>query len=331
MGRTRRSDRNYFRYAAIAFSMIFLMSSVLFVAKLWEKTHDTHKDSAFLEDIVELDGKSYVLKNNIETFLIIGIDKEAGTADDGGYENENMADFLMLVVFDNEAKTCSALQINRDTVVPVNKLGVAGNKINTVDLQIAYAYNEGNGKEVSCHNTADSVSALLMGMKVSHYLSLTMDAVPIINDKAGGVEVQVLDDFAGIDDSLVKGTVVTLSGSQALTYVRARKGMEDSTNLARMERQKQYVSALLEKVSARVEEDENFLLETVLELPENSMVSDRSNNQLQSYAEKFAEYEFGGVIRLEGKSEELDGAMAFYPDEDKLLETIVNLFYRPME
>mgnify|MGYP000585160404 FL=1 len=69
-----------------------------------------------------------------------------------------------------------------------------------------------------------------------------MDAVPILNDLLGGVEVTVLDDFSGIDDTLIKGETVTLHGDHALTYVRERYGLEDSSNSTRMVRQRQYMT-----------------------------------------------------------------------------------------
>ena len=74
-----------------------------------------------------------------------------------------------------------------------------------------------------------------------------MDAVPVFNDLVGGVEIEVLDDFTGIDDTLVKGKTVTLMDEHALHYVRTRKDLEDSSNSTRMKRQQQYINALYEK------------------------------------------------------------------------------------
>ena len=59
-------------------------------------------------------------------------------------------------------------------------------------------------------------SFLLGGTEIDHYLAMTMSAIPQINDLVGGVPVTVLDDFSGIDDSLVKGEEITLMGEQAL-------------------------------------------------------------------------------------------------------------------
>ena len=90
----------------------------------------------------------------------------------------------------------------------------------------------------------------------------------LLNDLVGGVTLEVLDDFSGIDDTLVQGETVTLKGQQALTYVRSRGGLEDSTNLHRMERQRQYLSALQGQLSSKAQSDDGFTLEALLQLNE---------------------------------------------------------------
>jgi len=163
-------------------------------------------------------------------------------------------------------------------------------------------------------------------VNIDHYISLTMDAVPVLNDLVGGVEVTLLEDFTDVDAAMVKGKTVTLKGEQALHYVRTRYGLEDSSNSARMERQKQYIQALYEQSMQRVSQDEEFLVEATVKLADH-MVSDRSVNRLQELAEKFAAYEFKGVNSIEGELVLGEEFMEFYPNEDAIKETVVNLFY----
>ncbi len=85
-----------------------------------------------------------------------------------------------------------------------------------------------------------------------------MDAVPIINDAVGGVTVTVLDDMTSADPALEKGAEVTLQGKQALTYVRTRRGLDDSTNLHRMERQRQYMGELYKGLINKLSGDDGF-------------------------------------------------------------------------
>ncbi len=292
----------------------------------WEKNKDKFDEQDFGSETVVYQGEEYTLKKNVETFLILGLDKFDGTSSADSYNNDMQADFLMLLVFDNDAKRCTAIHINRDTMADINVLGVAGNKINTVKKQIALSHTYGNGKDVSCHNAGESVSSVLMGMKVNHYMSLTLDSVPVFNDLVGGVEVEILDDFTGIDDTLIKGEKVTLMGESALNYVRTRAGLEDSTNSTRMVRQRQYVNALYEKVLSRIESDEEFVLNALGNVSDY-MISDRSVTQLQALSEKFNEYEFTGIRELEGELVRTESFMEFYPNEDFVKKTVIELFY----
>ena len=234
----------------------------------------------------------------------------------------------MLFVFDNDANRYTAIHINRDTMVDINVLGVAGNKVATVHKQIALSHTYGNGKELSCHNTANSVTSLLMGMKVNHYASLSMDSVAVLNDLVGGVEVQILDDFSGIDASRVKGETVKLIGSQALTYVRTRKGLEDSSNSTRMQRQQQYIEALYDTFNQCATENDEFIVEASVKMSEY-MISDRSVTQMQALAEKFGEYEFMGIEDIDGESVLGKEFIEFYPNEETIKDLVIQLFYEP--
>ena len=317
----------YIKIGAIAVALIVLLTIGLVLLHEWEGMHSTYPGQVPDNSYLEYNGKTYAPKGGVETFLVLGLDKFEGEGIVDSYNNDKQADFLLLMVFDNNTQTCTAIQINRDTMVNVNVLGVAGNKVDTVTRQIALAHTYGNGRDVSCRNTADSVSSLLKGIKVNHYLSVMMDAVPILNDLVGGVEVEVLHDFTGIDETLVKGQKVTLTGEQALLYVRTRYGLEENTNSARMERQQQYMNALYQLAQARIANDSNFVVDASLSLSDY-IVSDRSVTQLQTLAEKFNRYEFLGIQSIAGESKAGAEFMEFYPDEDALMELVIRLFYQ---
>ena len=142
----------------------------------------------------------------------------------------------------------------------------------------------------------------------------------------GGVEVEVLDDFTGIDSSLVKGEKVILSGQQALKYVRSREGLEDSTNSTRMLRQKQYVKALYEKALKLVESDEEFVVDASVKMSDY-IVSDRSVTQLQELMRKMSTYEFEGIKSFEGENKMGDEFVEFYPTKDSVEDIVIDLFY----
>lgn len=315
------------KIAAVVFAALLLLSCILFALDLWERNHSAYHDGpAPMEDTLTYNGVKYTLREDIETLLLIGLD----TYEDDGiesYNNHKQADFLLLLVVDHQLDTFRAIHINRDTMAEFNILGVAGDRIGTTTRQIALSHTYGNGREVSCRNTANAVSTLL-GIDVDHYVSVTMDAVPVYNDLVGGVTVEVLDDFTGIDDALVLGTTVTLTGESALRYVRARYGLEDPTNTHRMKRQKQYLEALYERTRLRVREDESFVSRAALAMTDY-LVSDCSANKLESMMSHFAEHQLDAIYSIEGETVAGAEFAEFYPDEASLRQVVIDCFYQP--
>lgn len=327
MGKKRNDKRKLMRGLAVALLAVFLLTGAFLLLELWEKRQSIFPEQKTENTVYEYNGVEYVKNEDVESFLILGLDKFEDAINNDSYNNDQRADFLMLLVFDNSEKKFTAVHLNRDTMVNMNVLGVAGQKIGTVNKQLALAHTYGNGRDVSCRNTADAVSELLNGVKVNHYLSITMDAVPILNDLLGGVEVTVLDDFSGIDDTLIKGETVTLHGDHALTYVRERYGLEDSSNSTRMVRQRQYMTAVYDKAMLKIENDDNFVIEASSKLADY-IVSDRSVNQLQEIAKKLSQYKFTEIETLEGESVVKDGLMEFRPDADSIDKIVFELFYK---
>ena len=327
MGKKRNDKRKLMRGLAVALLAVFLLTGAFLLLELWEKCQSIFPEQKTENTVYEYNGVEYVKNEDVESFLILGLDKFEDAINNDSYNNDQRADFLMLLVFDNSEKKFTAVHLNRDTMVNMNVLGVAGQKIGTVNKQLALAHTYGNGRDVSCRNTADAVSELLNGVKVNHYLSITMDAVPILNDLLGGVEVTVLDDFSGIDDTLIKGETVTLHGDHALTYVRERYGLEDSSNSTRMVRQRQYMTAVYDKAMLKIENDDNFVIEASSKLADY-IVSDRSVNQLQEIAKKLSQYKFTEIETLEGESVVKDGLMEFRPDADSIDKIVFELFYK---
>lgn len=268
----------------------------------------------------------YAQKEDVETILLLGIDKMEGQVQEQSYRNTQQADFLMLLIVDHQAQTCTGLHINRDTMTQIQQLGVGGKPVGSFTGQLALAHTYGDGAEKSCLNTVDAVSHLLYGTEIDHYISLTMDAVAAVNDAVGGVTVTVQDDFSAIDPALRQGETVTLRGEQALTYVRARGSLEDSSNLARMERQRQYFQALYERVRAQCGADEESLSELLLAIVPY-MVSDCTVQQLSDLWEQAMQYEVTGIEDVAGEAVQGEEYMEFYVDEEALRQQLIALLY----
>lgn len=330
MNRHTDARRTVLKIAAVFFAALLLLSGVLLGLHIWESGHSQYSGDNTLkvEPLKSFEGETYRLKERVETLLLLGLDAYEG-GDTDSFTNDKQADFLLLLVMDNATGVCKAIHINRDTMAPMDVLGVAGDRIATKEGQIALSHTYGNGREVSCRNVANSVSRLL-GVEIGHYLSVTMDAVPVFNDLVGGVEVEVLDDLTSVDPALEQGATVTLSGTQALTYVRSRYGLEDPTNIDRMQRQKQYLEALYERARQCMAADEDFVSQAALTMTDY-LVSDCSGNKLETMLSRFAENRLETIYSPEGRSVAGEQFMEFYPDAASLERIVIDCFYEKEE
>lgn len=335
-----RVDIRVLKAAVVILTAILILFAGPVLLRTWETkvgqapTNTSLPDDGLYSDEQERDltyfnGGWYAKRDGLETVLLLGLDKYEETTQNS-YSNNQQSDFLLLLVLDQEKEYCTVLHLNRDTMTEIEILGVTGEPAGSFTGQLALAHTYGSGGTDSCENTAAAVSKLLYGVDIDHYISMTMDGVALLNDLAGGVTVEVLDDFTEIDAELVQGETVTLKGQQALTYVRARQALEDSSNLHRMERQRQYLSALQEQLSACVDQDAGFVFEALM-LVNDYLVSDCTVEQLSNLSNKINSYDIGEYLTLEGEAVQGEEYMEFYVDEQALQTLVMDIFYELVE
>lgn len=329
-----RLDRRTVKVVAVLMALVFLFLAGLFLLHAWEvdagAVKEPMSDSASPEEApVYYNGTWYRPRRGLETVLVIGVDQAAVDDTLRRDKKYEQSDFLLLLVVDKRNGRCTAVHINRDAMTEIRVLDDAANEfLGTITGQLSLAHTYGSSPEVRCKNTVAAVSGLLYGIEIDHYLSLTMDGVAILNDLAGGVTLEVMDDLTAVDSALVKGETVTLKGRQALAYVQARMGLDNPSNIHRMERQKQYLEALQTQLLARLDADEGFTMSALLEL-NAYMVSDCSVEQLSSLADTLGEYGAAEYCVLEGEAVEGEKYMEYYVDETAARELVMELFYEP--
>lgn len=274
-------------------------------------------------------GQRYVGKERLTTLLILGVDDSERT-ESAAARNQSQADLLLLAVFDPDSRECALIQLNRDTMCDVPILDADGNCAGLVREQLALAHTYGSGREDSCENTVSAVSRLLYGAEIDNYFALTMDGIPILNDLAGGVTVTVEDDFSAVDPSLVLGETVTLTGENAANFVRSRMNMDDPANIARMRRQREYITALLDAMRGAAEKDPGFVLEAYAAVAD-ALVTDCTLDELADYAERFSGYELSEIVTPAGETVKGEPFMEFCVDETALRDLVLGIFYEPAE
>lgn len=277
---------------------------------------------------IKKDGVSYFPRQDITVLLIQGVDQEGVvTACEPNYAEG--VDMIALAVFDEANETITILTLNRDTMLNVPILDTSGRENGYIFGQLTMSHMYGTGLEDSCENTKKTVSNFLRGVNIDYYIAINMDAIPLLNDAVGGVTVTVRDDFSQVDPSLVPG-VMTLRGRQALNFVQARYTVGDQLNTSRMVRQEEYMNSFARVFREKLEQDETFLISAYEEiLP--YMVTDCSVTVLSNMASDYADYTLAEFVSPEGQLVLGEQYYEFYPDEEKLEELILRLFYAPKE
>ena len=331
--RVRSDVKKHVSILLIVLGLILVFAFVFFLISKWEARNGsadiTDPDSqAYQPGALCIDDKWYVPKADITTVLGIGIDKFQSETSNDSYNNIQRADFLMLLILDRKNDSYKLIHINRDTMADIPVLGIFGDPAGSFPGQLALSHTYGSGGKDSCQNTVKAISDFLLGARIDHYVSFTMDVVPKITDSVGGVTLTLLDDFTMIDPAMKKGTEFTLTGEKALAYVRARKLLDDATNIKRMKRQRQFLSALKEKTSGCVFDDEDFIKDMMKILSEY-VVSDCTVNQLAEFGDDVAEWSGGEIIKIPGEAKTGEKYIEFYADENALKDIVLSLLYEP--
>ena len=297
---------------------------ILEATVLFDREED-HNEPAYVSKTIERDGIKYFPKQDIETFLIVGVDQDGPMKKTAYEENNIMADALMVLVFDKTKEKVDVVTLNRDTMTEIPVLDADGSFVGSITAQLAVSYAYGNGIEKSAENTKKAVSDLLYGIEIDHYVALTMDAVKILNDAVGGVTVEVLDDFSAVDPDITYG-YYTLYGDEALTFVRARKDVGEHLNLNRMDRQAEYMECFYDALKIALEDNPEFAVDTYEEL-ESYMVTDCSVTTMAAMLDRYNRYEMGEFIVPEGENREGEKYMEFYLEEEAFQQMVLEKFY----
>ncbi len=323
-----RKRKSFKVISGILFFLIFSVSLV-FIFRLTEKIIDfkNHADSSLHysdsgEDRVFWEGNWYSRNDGLESVLILGID--AASTVDGTSADSSQADFIAVLVIDKLEKSYRLLHINRDTMTEITQLDEEGKSYGTFEAQIALAHAYGSTDTLKCRNTVAAVENLLYGVDIHHYFSMTMDAIPLLNDAVGGVTVTLSQDFPPLGENALAGKEIRLHGDDALTFVRWRSNDPSSSNLERMERQRAYISAMAAQYEDSAAEDIADILMTVSQY----IFSDYTLNQMSVLMERLQTYTYEGTVSVAGEAKKGDTYVEFYVDEPALQRTVVEYFYR---
>ncbi len=300
----RKTDRTKVILSAAVCAAVFLF--IVFSVGYMKNREDRNSEQ-YNENLLEYAYEKYRFKDNLTTVLLIGVDKLYEDVP-FSYVNNQQADFLMLMIYDRDSARTTLLSINRDTMCYVPHLDIYGNEHSSTFQQIALSHNYGSGKEDSCRNVKKAVMELMKIIRIDYFLSVTMDAVGVINDAVGGVE---------IDGQL-------LLGQEALKYVRARMSLPSGSNLERLERQANYLKKLFETAKANKDNIDRIDLMSKIS---DYVVTDMSVTQLEKMADSLEASRSLEVVQIPGEAEKGMKYIEFYIDKEKMMRILLDLFY----
>lgn len=314
----------------IVFPVIVL--TVLLAALHMEKRGGEQERGVPTQDVGKLrrvayDGKIYREKPALTSILLIGTDRAEGSAGYGARQG-GQADFLLLLVIDDQEKTVHQLQIDRDTIAAVETLGVLGNPVGTKNMQICLAHAFGATPEENCLSVKKAVENLLEGVEIDEYLAIGMDSIAELNDALGGVTVTLEEDLSQADPEMVKGARLTLTGEQAELLVRGRMNLGDGTNESRMRRQRTFLTAAAGALAERARSGQESL-DGFLDALEAHATTSMARAQLINELNAAYGYELLPIRTLEGEHRVgADGFMEFHTAPGATAGWVVDVFFQ---
>lgn len=284
------------------------------------------------ENWVKYQDTIYAYKEDILTFLIMGIDKNSDVKEETEGTNGGQADALFLAVMDPREKAIKVIGINRNTMTDIDVFNEEGAYMTTVSAQIAVQHGFGDGMEESCERQVKAVRKLFYNLPIHGYAAINMSAIPTINDAVGGVQITVLEDLTKRDKSLVEGETVHLMGESAFWYVKYRDTNEFGSADRRLDRQKQYLKEFIGAAKRAIKKDPTAAIDLYRAVA-GQMVTNISIDEVAYLTPLLTEYQFGfdNFYMPEGETVMGDQFEEFYVNENALYELILNVFYEEVK
>lgn len=268
-------------------------------------------------------GQEYIYNSDIRNILFLGVDKTEEMQGQEYAGRGGQADSIILLSVNTAEKTASMLNIPRDSMTDIDVYDMSGNYLSTEKAQLALQYAYGDGEKKSCWLMKKAVVSLLDDLPVYSYIALNIDGISAINDVLGGVEIYIPEDYTYIDEAFVKGTTLTLSGSQAEKYVRYRDITETGSNDERMERQNQFLKALVRKLKQKTEENPDFI-DRLYSAGSPYMTTDMTVDEMKELTGYALDDTF---VKIPGEIREGTEHDEFVVNYDVLKDMLFKLFY----
>lgn len=288
---------------------------------------ESEEDTAV--DTITYDGVTYRYKEDIRSYLLMGIDKNAaGEKDSTG--SSGQADTITLLVRDEREKKFQILEIPRDTLTQIGAYDAQGKSLGMTEdhINIQYAYGDGRGS--SCRLMTEAVSNLIYQIPIHGYCAMMMDGISVLNDAVGGVTIAVPQEgFTFEGQQYEPETEVTLSGAMAEAFVRYRNKDESLSSLKRMENQNIFLEAWMSQAQEVASKDAGFAVRLYTAL-EPYLVTDMGNDLFAELLQDASGFEKEKQM-LPGSGSAGENFDEYHVDENALYELVLEIFYEEVK
>lgn len=320
---------------ALILAIIGTFFILTYIGKAQFHKEDTHISTDAIkvedDDTITYNDKKYSLNKNIVSVLVMGIDRDNVNQNLGSGSN-GQADVIFVATIDTKTDKACIIPISRETMVDVNLYTNDGKFAGSQKEQLCLAYAYGSSTEECSKNVMTSVKRLLCGINISSYVTIEMDGVEKLTDMVGGIELNSIEDIVTKRLTATKGQKIKLNGAKATAYIQYR-GDDIEANSRRMQRQKQFLSALMNKTG-------NAVLDNFSNLTKyyNTLSPYFSTNvsfaQITYLAQNCLSLNFGDALdykTIDGTLTQGEKWVEFIADEESVLQTVIDVFYVPEE
>lgn len=317
--------------------IIAVVGTILFLQSKGKSDLTNITTQTDYEEKISYNGHDYVYNENIVSIAFIGVDKRDLGLDDGAVGTAGQADANIILTVDTSTGRAKAIAIPRDTMVEVDLYSQNNIFLRNEEMQLCLSYAYGNGTDTSATNVTTSISRILYNVPVNKYFALDLNGIAPINDAIGGVTVESLYDFDNL--GIKKGDTVHLVGDLTEAYVRTRDMDTVEASLNRTARQVQYIKAFASQLVPAVMNDFGIISSLYSTASEysttNISLSDVTYLASLLISKNITDFEtvtLEGEMKASTKTDYADFVYAeFYPNEDKLMEVVLDTFYTQID
>ena len=329
----KRVQRKQIIGSVIVCAVVFIVAVIgIFVQLQKQKAMDIRGNSnnvgSGYRDIT-YKGEKYRYNNRVTSILYAGVDSTGKMEAKVRYGNKARADSIQLLVMNEKTNKMSVVSVNRDTITQIRQYSLDGSDMGLYHTYIGYAYTYGDGGKVSCENLCEAVSLLFGGVPIKRYVVTNQDSMPYINELVGGITVTVPNsDLEAEYPDLYEGAQVTLDDITIKPFLQYRDTSIDFSNDSRMERQKTYAMAYVNKMKSMDKSQLEKMWDSLDSMKDYLQTSINKNQYLDLISVlKKSELTDDSFTELEGQDQAGELHDEFYPDEDALQQLIIDLFY----